>query len=502
MYVTHLQGRVTRESHRQATRVHEGIQFLIHAISDVRQRYIATMARHASFEFFLYCYKEIQYSEEEEEKWKEKERDAGEPMSSVQFREDSTRDQAGLVDPCHLLRHYIGIDMTCIDSYEGYTIMARGADDSHNHLERQDAVGECHECSLPDILRTIDTVSHLRLHPHAPFPENVKATNSLPPHVTPSPQTILSHCRDFEGPKQAPQKRKGRQKKHDTVRNHLGCPTTSLSFHRLYCQLSMSFMHGTPSTIMLAGPRGCGKRHIIRDVASAFGHVEVTDVLSTIESLQLDEESPTFNKDVCETLDCAFSSAMASPAPIIMLFRHIERVFITSSARDNENKMSVLARAIKPWIQNQKGKLHAGRVVIIGTTSRPDDCAGKDLEDLLEFFDDYITIPQMDHFSRMTHIQRSLETHQHHAADENPTVCHWAIQSALAWNNPNASWNEIDTATKQFSDTPGLPPAEAVSQYQTLLHHCHNSSDRQAQTAEIESWMQRILSHRIQLLHK
>lgn len=422
---------------------------------------------------------------------------------SVQFQEDSTRDQVGLVDPCHLLRHCIGINMTHVHSYEDYTIIARGADDSHDNIERQDDVGGCHECSLPDILGTIDTVIHLRSHPNAPFPEKMKTNGSLPPHIIPSPQTILSHCRDFEGPKRVPQKRKEKQKKHDTVRNHLGCPTTSLSFHRLYCQLSMSFMHGAPSTIMLAGPSSCGKRHIIRDVASALGHIEVMDILSNIESMQLDEESPIFNKAVCETLDYAFSTAMASPAPTIILLRHIERVFITSSARDNENKISVISRAIKPWIQNQKGKLHAGRVVIIGTTSSPDDCVGKDLEDLLGFFDDYITIPQLDHFSRMMQIRRSLETHQHNVSDENPLVNHWAVQSALAWNNPNASWSEIDTATKQFCDTPGQSPTEAVAQYQTLLQHfCLDNSDRQAQTAEIESWMQRILSQRVQLLHK
>lgn len=493
--VSNIQARVTRGSHSQATHAHEGIQFLIQGISDVRQRHIATIACHVSFEFFLYCYKKTQYSEEEEEK-----RDADEHTTSLQVQEDSTQDKAGLADPCQLLHHSVGIDMNTVQSYESYAILRREGDDSDNHIQRLDDAVGCHECSLQNILETIDIVMHLRSHPHVPIPENLSADNPLP--SPPTSQTLCSHGRDFEGPKRVPQKRKGKQKKHDTIRPHLGCPTISLAYRRLWCQLAMAFRHGTPSTIMLAGPTGCGKRHIISDVASALGHIEVMDILSFIQSKQFDDGSPTFEKEVCEALNSAFTTAMEAPAPTIMVLHHVERVFITSSIRDNESNMSLLARAIKPCILKQKDKLHAGRVVLIGTTSKPDDCAGKDLEDLLEFFDNYITLPQLDYFTRMMHIQHSLETHQPFAAaDETPSLYHWTIQSALAWTNPNASWNDIDTATKQISDNP-LPLADAVSQYHTLLQHAQNNNARQAQTIQIESWMQRILPQRIQLLHK
>ena len=300
---------------------------------------------------------------------------------------------------------------------------------------------------------------------------------------------LSSIYRDVPIPKQHPTKQKsgGRalaEKRKDLNKIVRG---TSVSFaaNRLYCRLVTSLTAESSSrAALLVGPDGCGKATLCQKIANLLGATFI-DLNNSIIALHSEVGEEPSNQELQECIHKEFQRARGH-APCIILIRNSERMFISSSNRDGEFESSKIFRSMKPYVLEAVQSMPwNSNVFVLGASSRPDDCVGKDKEEFIAFYNtDIITMTHPDHHSRMARIITNLQKH-------NMPHIPWPVLSELTSVHSEASWRDIDCSIENISKT--------VHSWRDLLEEVemnlrHTSAlqlgNRCSRMVDIETWVQ------------
>lgn len=269
-----------------------------------------------------------------------------------------------------------------------------------------------------------------------------------------------------------------------------GC-TISLATNRLCCRLAanMTARESSGRAALVVGPNGCGKATLCQKVVSLIG-AKLIDLTHVILSLHLEAKDEAFDSNLQRCIQNEFKRAV-SDAPCIILIRNCERMFISSSKRDIEYERSQIFRAMKPHVVEEFEKvLTNSKVFILGTSSHPDDCVGKDKEELISFFNsDIICLTHADHYSRMAGIAQELRTRKIHLP--------WPALSELSSQHSNCSWDGIKKAIQKACEH----VTGSSCQWEDIFTGIERSFqleeasedtyiNRHLRMAEIETWVQ------------
>lgn len=307
---------------------------------------------------------------------------------------------------------------------------------------------------------------------------------SIPSHVV-----LNSVYRDIPLVKQQPSKQRGSGKglaRKGKESNQIARGSTvSLSANRLFCRMVISFnAQSSPGAVLLVGPDGCGKSTLCQTIASIIG-VRFLDLNKSIFALEAGEDP--IGSQLQDCIQREFQRA-ATEGPCVVFIRNCERMFISSSNRDQECEKSEIFRAMKRHVVEAVDHLpQNSNVLILGSSSRPDDCVGKDKEDFISFYNaDIISMIHPDHYSRMVGIVADM-----YLKRGNMPHIPWTILSKLAACYPEASWKDIETSIHQTS-IEIEHWMDLVREVELNLRRASSSQQgsRISRMIDIESWVQ------------
>jgi SpoVK/Ycf46/Vps4 family AAA+-type ATPase len=234
--------------------------------------------------------------------------------------------------------------------------------------------------------------------------------------------------------------------------------------------------------LLIIGQKGSGKATLCRLCAGWVGaHVHELN-LKTIHRDVMAEKGYESGQYLDEMLQTKISSIFATAMearPAIVLIQDVERVFITNSDRDKESPVAKLARRLKQFLFEQIEKSEGiEKLIIVATSSYPDDCVGKDHQEFRNFFHTIVHLPLPSHRSRAMKIRQALGKFNNINEDQEDEVSKWVLITASADDIVGCTWRDIDHSMQQACGA--LPDNATLTQaLQLFKFYATSTRDRE-----------------------
>eukprot|EP00890_Picochlorum_soloecismus_P006808 jgi/Picsp_1/952/NSC_04436-R1_aaa family protein len=208
--------------------------------------------------------------------------------------------------------------------------------------------------------------------------------------------------------------------------------------------------------LLIIGQKGSGKAALCKLCAGWVG-AQVHELnLQAIHQELITENAYTKNEYLIEALQTKISSIFSTAMktrPAIVLIRDVERVFITNSDRDKESPVAKLARSMKQLLIEKVDKSQGlEKLIIVATSSYPDDCVGKDSQEFRNFFHSIVHLPLPSPRSRAIKIREALGKFNKNENQEDETP-KWGLITAVADEIVGCTLQDIDHSMQQACGT-------------------------------------------------
>jgi len=273
------------------------------------------------------------------------------------------------------------------------------------------------------------------------------------------------------------QAKKSKKSKHQTNSSGYAMLATQFFVHD---SLTRSYSYGESfPRLLIIGQKGSGKATLCKVCACWVGaQVHEVNLHAIHEELMAEntyEKNSYLNESLQTKISSIFSTAMET-RPAIVLIRDVERVFITNSDRDKESPVAKLARSMKQLLIQQIEKSQGlEKLIIVGTSSYPDDCVGKDYQEFRHFFQNIVNLPLPSHRSRVIKICESLRTVFNESKSQDEEVPKWGLITTVADDIAGCTYQDIDHSMQQ---TYGTLPDNASLTHALQLFKIYTMSTR------------------------